>query len=212
MKLYLMNVSANWNEYAESYISDKIPWLEEDLKQNCEKCLRPNHFRRNGPLTISWFEGCSTIGDLLSPGALDKLVVVDKVKRAFDAAKLKGYKAWPVQIKEQKPKKNPKFPIVPSPYDGPRLWDIYGEDIAHLITEKSSVDSRGPCPSCGIERIDALDDDDCHFVIDRESWDGGDFIRPYEIGGMFVTERVIDVIRENGFTNVEYKLEGCISD
>jgi len=127
-----------------------------------------------------------------------------------------GYVAWPVKIKEPKRRAHLRRPLVAYPYTGPTLWDIYVDitELVHVVPELSNLEYSGVCPACGREKFDVTTDDEGeqYFVVDRSTWHGQDFMLPEEVNGMFVTERVAEVIKRGGFTNIEVRPIGRISD
>ena len=181
-----------------------VPW--RNTKEICPTCYEPSHRERTGPYTIEWQPGSSVVPDFPSCLGGDSLLLTDRVKQAFEQAGLTGYVAWPVPIRE--PKRSPKrskVPRVPSPYPGPPIWDIYVTEYVHIIPEQSKLEFAGLCPRCKRPRYYALPGpaETQHFVIDRRTWNGCDFMRPHELNTLLLTPRVIEILRPHDFTNYQ---------
>ena len=203
MRIFSIFYEAGHRErFAACYVAESVRVDPRDKR--CPECLEPVHVRRLDPFTIAWEPGSDVIADFVYYSG--NVIVTDRVKQAFEDTELRGYVAWPVKIKERsKPKKRHRWPIVPSPYGGPPLWDIYTESLVHLIPEASSLEYNRQCPKCGARVYSVLVQEPQFFLVDRASWDGADFMLPYEAGGFFVTERVIEVIEQHDFSNVTYR-------
>jgi hypothetical protein len=212
MELYVLDAIDSWGrQFAAARIAEDVAWVNPD--EVCVACLRPSNRQRKGPKTIVWIPGCDVLSDFVFPGASCEFIVTDRVKTAFEEAGLKGFVAWPVKLKPPPRRRSRHSVIVPWPYTGPPLWDIYVPTFVHIIPEASDVVYKGPCSACGRERYGAaLDVDEFQYVVDRSSWDGADFMRPHERNVTFVTQRVVDVIQREGFTNVEWRRWGEIGD
>ncbi len=210
MRLYLLERSDWYGErFAQTSLAEPHPWLNPD--EVCRACYEPENRRRRGPYTIRWQSGSDEIPDFIFGGAAWEFLVTDRVKVAFETAGLKGYVAWPVKVEAPAKREARKRPIVQWPYKGPPLWDIYVDTFVHIIPEASDVRYKGPCGVCGRERYAPVGDDDS-YVVDCSSWDGSDFMRPHELRGPIVTERVVEVIEREGFTNVQWSAWGEIGD
>lgn len=209
MYLYEIHETDRFHEKHANYKTVDIRWVK--INDFCKKCLLPMHWERAGPLTIEWVKGSDLIPDFIMAHMYP--MVVDRVKIAFEQASLRGYEAWPVKIREpKKVPRRPRIPRVPSPYPGPPLWDIHVTERVHVIPEESTLNYDGQCPKCGRFQYSpySIGPGKFNFIVDGSTWNGGDFMYPEEVGFLFVTQRVIDVIEANKFSNVEYRRVGEI--
>jgi hypothetical protein len=210
MKLFCLNVIDQWGRsFAAPIVTDKVQWA--DPLEVCKKCLEPSHRYRTGPYGITFEPGSSKISDFSLPGAYRSFIVTDRVKQAFEDAGLTGFVPWLAKVNPPVQRKKNVRPIAPYPPPFP-LWDIYVPERVHVIVNRSSVIYKGDCPVCLRKQFTTTDPwQDHYFVVDPSTWSGCDFMYPEEVNTLFVTERVIDVIKRNDFTNIESRLVGEIA-
>jgi hypothetical protein len=209
MPLYSVSQKRGWRaRFAEARVFDPLP--RSALGRSCDTCYQVDLVHRKQPCEIAWEPGSDVVPDLIHWGT--ELIVTDRVKVALEDAGMRGYVAWPVKIRERStPKKRHRWPIVPAPYPGPPLWDLYPEQFCHAIPDGRTLIREPDCPECGRTRYDVRGGlGEQHFLIDGSTWDGGDLVLAYEVMGLFVTERVIDVIKQHNFTNIEFWKSGEI--
>lgn len=209
MKLYgLVSAPESRHSFAQLFITEPLHWFGP--KPVCQKCLRPLHLSRRPGLSITWKPGSSVISDFVYFGR-DCFIVTDRVKKTLDDASVSGYVAAPVRIVEPTRRGKSQWPIVSCSYNEPCLWDLYipSTAMANLIPSESTVECFGPCIACGTMRYEPdTTVDQAHYVIDRDTWHGRDFIIAEELSGVFVNDRVIQQLRD--FTNVTAVEEGRI--
>jgi len=212
MELYdLDTIDSFGKKFADATVAENVEFLNPD--EVCTKCFQPTHRLRGAPKTIEWEEGSDVIPDFIRPGFSPTFIVTQPVKEAFEATGLTGYTAWQAGIKERRSPRKSKFPIVPSPYPGPPLWDIYVSNMVHVVPQACTLYDKGRCEVCGRDRYSVVGEaEEQFFVVDRSSWNGEDFMLPVEVNAMFVTERVVEVIRAHEFTNVRVRHCARMSD
>ncbi len=185
--------------YAEAIIVD-VPWKLP--RRVCKECYLPMHPERVGPYTVQWRPGSDVVPDLVFAGA-GNLVVTDRVKVALERAGCTGYVAWPVAISEPKRPPGKRVPFVGSPYPGPPLWDLYITERVHAIPELSTLRFEGTCKRCGTPYYNVILPHQ-YWAIDRATWSASDFMIPAEINTSLMTPRVAEVLKTNGFTNINF--------
>ncbi len=204
----LVPVDRRGQEFASVDRAEPIPF--RDPHEECPRCFLPVHRRRTGPFTVVWQPGSDVIPDFLF-GYHGEFAVTERVKVAFEAESLKGYVAWPLQMREPPERVKRKRPIVPWPYTGPPFWDLHVIEDVDLVPEKSTVEFRPPCVKCGRRVGEPVGGPSrWRLVVDREFWNNADFMNPRGVNTILVTERVADIIRENKFSNVDFRKVGRI--
>lgn len=208
----VLSSASHTYEFAQAHICADLDW--EKPNEVCSKCFRPMHRRYRSGLTIAWDEGSDVIPDFQFTSLSPTFIVTDRVKIAFERARLKGLEARAVTVHEpKKQRKNREYPIVASPYRGPKLWDIYIDEFVHVVPESSTVERTGVCGKCGTTTYIAEGEpEDFCFVADRRSWHGSDFMLMVEINGNLVTDHVAEVIEAGSYSNVRIRRVGRMSD
>src|SRR6266853_292162 len=116
-------------------------------------------------------------------------LVQEHVLYLFKMRGLTGYEAIPV----------PKVKFAQSSGYPPRLWEIIVKGSGGIAASESGVRVRRVCLGCGLTDYSRVTKST--KLIDITQWDGSDFFRVKPVSGfIFVTDRVIQCLRENGFT------------
>jgi len=210
--LYDLSPIDMWGgKFAAARVVGEVPCDPEE--RVCSICDYPLHRRRLGAYRICWTPGCDVIADF-TWAMFYEPIVSDRVKVAFEANRITGYSAYRVEICKPAARKSRKLPMVPWPYTGPPFWDLHYTEHVHVIPDKSTLKEAGRCTQCGLQKYSTVgyQAQELDFVVDRRTWSGSDFMVPEEVMGYFVTERVVDVITSNNFTNVVVRRVGRMSD
>ena len=169
---------------------------------------------RKDPMVIEWEAGATFVADFTWVGGGGDVVVTQRVRDCIEG-KLSGVRFGPVTFWQNPKLHRPKRPnsvTVPRiwlPYEGPTLWALRVTSKCHLVREASGRRLLRTCRTCGREFFDVLPNS--KVVIARDSWDGSDFFTIREVGNwVFVTGAARALIEEQGFTNVQVGIRGCI--
>lgn len=211
MKLYHFNSPNNYNFAQATHIGT---WYPSETKI-CPEC-QTSRQTRISPLVIEWEAGSEIIGDFVWPGLNTDLVVVQKVKEAFEM-NFREIVFGPVEFWQNPKLKRPTRNTSRSktriwlPYDGPMLWDILPTNWCHLDHPQSRVSIEKECSRCGKIIYNTPPWHQRHLVVDLETWNGEDIFHIYEYSGaIFCTEPVKEFVIQTGFTNVGFLEDGII--
>jgi hypothetical protein len=181
----------------------------------CPKC-KGGRRKRVAPLVIEWEPGSDVVGDFTWPRGLEQLVVTQRVRDCLEPKGFSGFSFGPVSM-VQDPKL--RMPVrlnsrtkkrIWLPYSGPPLYDLGVTSWCHLDLEKSGRSLLDECTACHRQQFSIISGD-MPLVIDPNTWDGSDFFRIREIGGVvFVVGSVQKVFEAMQFSNVKVERRGRI--
>jgi hypothetical protein len=220
MKLYTFASPNNYN-YAQAIRLGT--WYPKDSKL-CKEC-RVSQQMRVSPLIMEWEPGCTIVGDFVWPGLNSDLVVVQRVKEAFEIrypeVTFGEVKFWQdPKIKQPKRKTRRSKPRIWLPYIGSTLWDVIPTHWCQLELEASGVEISKICSGCGkviykskkviYERPPFPQR---HLVVDKSTWNGENIFHIKQFpGGIFCTDAVKQFVEQEGYTNVRFMEEGSLPE
>ncbi len=120
-------------------------------------------------------------------------LVTEKVNRLFHRSGLTGYKLEPATVASVKRKKDRGRPV-------PKLWQLEPTGTVRA-SASAGLYVKERCEACGYIRYSAYEHG---LPVDESTWDGSDFFRFEEWGGLYVTERVKDVVERHALTGVAF--------
>jgi hypothetical protein len=113
----------------------------------------------------------------------------ERVLRLFNDSGFVGYDAIPVK----------KRRFSKSTRRVPKLWQIVVKGSGGMASPESGIQVIRICPGCGLTDYSRITEP--ARLIDVSRWDGSDFFRVAPVEGfIFVTDRVIQSLRENSIT------------
>ena len=119
-------------------------------------------------------------------------LLTDRVLHIFQEAGFSGFTVKPVDVRP-KTEKGKELSILPT------LWELVITGKGGDADPRSGIRLIYTCPHCGMIRYSSFSNG---IIVNEQSWDGSDF---FTINGyhkfMLVTERVKNLIIENGLTN-----------
>jgi hypothetical protein len=209
-------------EWVESYQPNELTWWKwGDVCPNCDTTVE----KPIEPLQLRWFEGSTLIGDVVGSGESAINILVQQ--NVIDFFNHHDYFATyhdvefltnpPVSPRSRKP----RYPIVPTPYTGPKLMNIRAKYGVHLNLEKTGIKYDFMCSLCGYKRYDpshSLELKKKMVVIDEEEWNGLKLFKIFDLinpimknnNSVYVSEEGYDIMLKQGFTNILFREVGRI--
>jgi hypothetical protein len=221
---YLNNsfAACRLGDWVESHQPNKLSWWK--WGNVCPNCRTTVEILVE-PLQMRWIEGSALIGDFVGSGPYtNHLLVQQKVIDFFNHHdyfstyhNVEFLANPPISPRSRKP----RYPIVPTPYTGPKLINIRAKYGVHFNLEKTGIKYELMCSLCGYKNYDPshdLDLDKKMIVIDEEEWNG---LRSFKIFDMtlpiageahpvYVSEEGRDILLKQGFTNMWFREVGRI--
>lgn len=212
MRLYFLSDTYD-REFARP--SRRGTWYPKDIGGACPECTGSLQ-RRIPPLVVEWEPGSIRIPDFMWPGLLDDIIVTERVRQSFLAHGIRGAEYLPVEMLQDPKLKRPTRknrgtkPRIWLPYEGEPLWDLWVTATCVLDGTNAQMKLMRECQTCGLRRYDQ----DSGFEIDPTSWHGEHIFHFLDGRYLFtwncVTEDMVDLIKECGFTNVTFKEAGVL--
>jgi hypothetical protein len=195
----------------------------------CPECGASSQ-KRIQPLILEWEPGADVVGDFTWSGFGSDIAVTERV--AEDLRSFGGFQPGPIEMIQSLELSasdgvRPTRPRVSLPYQGPQLYELWVTQNVHLDLEKSSVRLIKACGTCGHRQyeVDGIERRELTWDAER-----GESVRahiPRSQGkGLFVaahvlaetaifrtlefptwvlcTDRVKELVTQNGFTNVTF--------
>jgi hypothetical protein len=204
MKVYVLvdYIRDEFIEYAEFHHCGT--WSNE--KEYCKYCEYSDEILIE-PLEIRWDPGSNKIGDFSWFGYT--VVIQDRVKEFLMK---NDYKCefGKVIVKEPKEKKN-KLKSVPFPYEGPMLHWLKSVPYINLDINASGLEVKRDCDICGRFAYKFKMDD---IVISKSEINDLKMFgikQFWRSGAIYITERSLDEIMSNNFTNFRYYEAGHVA-
>lgn len=189
----------------------------------CPSCSASRQVRAQ-PLLLVWEPGSDEVGDFTWPGFGSEVVAAEHVLRSL--REFSGFEAGPVEFIEEpgNPKKGKRVTL---PYNGPRLFELWVTSRVGMDRGRSSAELEHVCAECGAQRWElyGVERWDSHFdqelkqlvrfksdrlpnagiYVEEAGLGGASVFRVEEFPGwIFCTDRVREVIDNEGFSNVSF--------
>jgi hypothetical protein len=186
-------------------------WFPDNGEGTCPECTAARQIRIQ-PLIMEWLPGSDVIGDFVWPGFDTEVVVSQRVRKlleeSFDCC---DYFPVEMSMRLTRMPKSRSRPIVKLPYTGTPLWDMQPRSWCHLDLDKSGVELKLACGTCGNRIYDQMTDYERQLVVDTRTWDRSEIFRIYEYPGwIFCTENVKLAVENAQSSNVAFHLDGYI--
>ena len=198
-------------DYCSLYAEALMSGTYEQLPR-CPRCKLAARMRVP-PLVIEWDYGSNVIADFTWPAGLGEVIVSDRVKTCFVMRGFSGVGFEPVEMVQREGLKKPRRETksktrVWLPYSGPSLWSLVVTSLCNMDVALSARIIESECDGCDRTRM-VVRESAAPITIKPESWQGTDFFRIREMGGIvFISDSVKHAIEEHGFTNVQMKARG----
>lgn len=171
-----------------------------------------------------WEPGSDEVGDFTWPGFGSEVVVSEHVLGSLRG--FSGFEAGPVEFIDE-PDASKKGRRVALPYSGPPLFELWVTATVGMDQGRSSAELEDVCVECGAQRwqLYGVERWDSHFdqelkqlvrfksdrlpnagvYVEEAGLGGANIFRVKEFPGwIFCTDRVREVIENEGFSNVSF--------
>jgi len=182
-KFYAIRMPANYYKLSSRHFD------ESSYPDICDACGRPMGGGEAIPPVKIRFEKHIKTADFV--WASTEMLVVDKVKRAFEAGGVRGIEYLDVSVR------------IVGTYEKlhSNLWQLHLHHAAHAAPQMNIVPIEY-CPVCGMTIYSTWDGG---VVVDENTWDGSDLFRLYEdVAGIIATAKIKQIVDLNGFTGVSF--------
>jgi hypothetical protein len=116
-----------------------------------------------------------------------ELIINDKVVQLFKENDIQGYELQPVEVVNME-----------LPY---KFWEVIITGSAGIAPEKSGMKLERTCEYCGSQRYSELKEP--KYLVDQNQWDGSDIFKVLPTAYIFVTGKVVDLIKKEKLTGVK---------
>lgn len=165
------------------------------VKWACPACRRADQYP-SGAFGVT-VEGGNAFPDLLGCGAYPLLILSERMISVLQDAGIDCFKKYPVSIESIRESSVQR-------QDAPNYFRVEITGECKIDFFASGMTITNICAHCG--RIDVEPLMIPRFAILQGSWDGCDLFRDqrYFPRVTFCTERLVDLVKENGLTNCEF--------
>jgi hypothetical protein len=200
-------------------------WTEARISGPCPECSSAPQ-ERTQPLILVWEPGSDLVGDFVWPGFGSEVVAAEHVFAAFES-RFAGFERGPIEMSEEPDLAHGRAPQVRLPYEGPALYELWTTTWSSADMDRSTIRLDRRCETCGtefwevdgVERWDSVFDAATRQIVRtrverdpqsgiylrRDELEGADIFRVAQVPGwVFCTDPVRDLVREQGFTNVDF--------
>lgn len=203
---------------------------------SCNICNYRIGFPKPEVRVLEWLEDSNIVCDFTWPARLFAEVFVQgRVRAALSSEPIE----WiPVQWYQDPKLKRPKRPrkgskkLVWLPYEGPPIYGLWATTWVHADLSRSSLQLVHECPACGWKayKLEGIEEKSSRWdnvkkdlvpvhvprspgkgiFIHEADLKGVNVFRIYEWGRLVCTERLKNIIEQNGFTNIEFVEAGDV--